>query len=139
MLPRIVAALVLTFVSAAAPLSAQAGMRLPGSAAGNAALPAPPRVDERLFVTPAAATSADVGESAVWSDTVARPRWRYPVIGAVVGLAAGIIHAQAVTSGDYVGLPVEPMYVLPPLYAAAGAFAGLLIDSADRERKARRD
>jgi hypothetical protein len=139
MLPRIVAAFVLTLASAAAPLSAQAGLRLPGSAAENAALPLTPRVDERLFVTPGAATRVEASESARWSDTVARSRWRYPVIGAVIGLAAGIIHAQAVTSGDYVGFPVEPMYFFPPVYAAAGAVVGVMVDSADRKRRARPD
>lgn len=69
----------------------------------------------------------------------ARLRWRYPAIGAGVGLLAGIVHAHAMTRGDYVGFPGEPMYVLPPLYAAGGAFVGLLIDSANHERKARRD
>jgi hypothetical protein len=31
-----------------------------------------------------------------------------------------------------------PIYVMPALYGAAGTFLGVLIDSADRERAARR-
>lgn len=77
-------------------------------------------------------------ESRAWTDTVARPRWRYPAIGAAIGIAAGVLHAHAITRGDYVGIPVEPMYILPPAYGLAGAFIGLLIDSSERERAARR-
>lgn len=76
-------------------------------------------------------------ESRAWADSVTRPRWRYPAIGAGIGVAAGVIHAHAITRGDYVGIPVEPMYILPPVYGAVGAFLGLLVDSAERERARR--
>jgi len=97
-------------------------------------------MDARLIATPVLADrTVDIGWYVGVSDTVARPRWHYPAIGAVIGLVAGVIHAKAATRGDYVGLPVEPMYVYPPVYAAAGAFVGYLVDSSDRRRRARRD
>lgn len=100
--------------------------------------PSAPIVDARLRVDPAEAQNAtDPAESDAWQRVVARPWWQYPAIGAAIGVTAGVIHAYAITQGDYVGLPVEPMYVLPVAYGAAGAFVGLLLDSAERERAAR--
>ena len=94
--------------------------------------------DPRLIVSAAPQEAAGTQESEVWKDVVTRPWWHYPAIGAAIGGAAGVIHANAIMQGDYVGIPVEPIYVLPPAYALAGAFLGLLIDSAERERAARR-
>ena len=55
-------------------------------------------------------------------------------------MGAGLIHAKAITQGDYVGFPwVEPIILLPTAYALAGAFVGLLIDASERERAARRE
>jgi hypothetical protein len=95
-------------------------------------------LDPRLILAATPDDAACPEESDAWKDAVTRPRWQYPAIGAVIGVAAGVIHAHAITQGDYVGIPVEPMYVLPAAYGAIGAFVGLLIDSADRERAARR-
>jgi hypothetical protein len=97
-----------------------------------------PIMDPRLVVSAASHEAAGVKESQAWKDVVTRPWWHYPAIGLAIGGAAGVIHANAIMQGDYVGIPVEPMYVLPPAYGLAGAFLGLLIDSAERERAARR-
>ncbi|HEX6369293.1 MAG TPA: hypothetical protein VF006_10200 [Longimicrobium sp.] len=101
-------------------------------------LPAPVP-DPRLLVEAAEAEdAARPGESEAWRRAVTRPRWHYPAIDAGIGVAAGVIHANAITQGDYVGLPMEPMILLPVAYGAVGAFLGLLIDSSERERAARR-
>jgi hypothetical protein len=97
-----------------------------------------PMLDPRLVVSAASEEVAHPQESEAWKDVVTRPWWHYPAIGLAIGGAAGVIHANAIMQGDYVGIPVEPMYVLPPAYGLAGAFLGLLIDSAERERAARR-
>lgn len=125
----------------ATPLPAQADAPAPAAAlrAPSAGTFAAPVLDPRLIVDPEQRVDATrPAESEAWRDVVARPWWHYPAIGAVIGAAAGAVHAHAITRGDYVGLPVEPMYVLPPAYGAVGAFLGLLIDSAERERAARR-
>jgi hypothetical protein len=133
--------LLLACTLAAMPLSAQ-----PNSGASNPAdgfrvaaqtTLARPWLDGRLIVRDADEASLR-RDSRLHADVVTRPRWRYPAIGAAVGAAGGILYAYAITRGDYVGLPVEPMYVLPAAYGLGGAFLGLLIDSADRERAARR-
>lgn len=100
-------------------------------------LPAP-IMDPRLVVSAAAEDAAGIQESQAWKDVVTRPWWHYPAIGLAIGGAAGAIHANAIMQGDYIGIPVEPMYILPPAYGLVGAFLGLLIDSAERERAARR-
>lgn len=131
-----IAGFVLTLALVAPPLDAQRGAVEPsGTTAGSIAH----TIDARLIVTPVLPDRAAAPVHIDLSDTLARPRWRYPAIGAAIGVVAGAVHAHAMTRGDYVGLPVEPMYVLPPAYAAVGAFVGVLIDSADRERRARRD
>lgn len=117
------------------PLAAQQAGDAPGAVAGDHR---GMRIDPRLVVQPRT-DARQVDAPALRSAAAARPAWRYPAIGAGVGLLGGIVHAHAMTRGDYVGLPVEPMYVLPPAYAAAGAFLGYLADSAGRERRARRD
>jgi hypothetical protein len=98
-----------------------------------------PIMDPRLVVRPTAADdAAGAQESEAWKDVVTRPWWHYPAIGAAIGGAAGAIHVYAITRSDSYGAPVDPRYVLPPAYALAGAFLGILIDSAERERAARR-
>lgn len=119
----------------APPLAAQQAADAPGQIASHRAQVV---IDSRLVVEPRT-DAREVDASALRSAVATRPRWRYPAIGAAIGLAAGIVHAHAITRGDYIGYPVEPMYLFPPAYAAAGAFLGVLVDSADRERKARRD
>jgi hypothetical protein len=99
-----------------------------------------PIMDPRLVVRPTAADdAAGAQESEAWKDVVTRPWWHYPAIGAVIGGAAGAIHARAIMQSDYVGFPLaEPIVVLPIAYGAVGTFLGILIDSAERERAARR-
>lgn len=97
-----------------------------------------PTMDPRLVVSAAGEDATGTQESEAWKDVVTRPWWHYPAIGAVIGGAAGAIHVYAITRSDYYGAPVDPRYVLPPAYALAGAFLGILIDSAEREREARR-
>lgn len=98
----------------------------------------PPMLDPRLVVRTAEEDAASARESQAWRDVVTRPWWHYPAIGAAIGGAAGAIHVYAITRSDYYGAPVDPRYILPPAYALAGAFLGILIDSAERERAARR-
>lgn len=96
-------------------------------------------LDPRLVVRPTAEEEAGgTQESQAWKDVVTRPWWHYPAIGFAVGGAAGVIHANAIMQGDPIGIPFDPRYVLPLAYGAGGAFLGILIDSAERERKARR-
>lgn len=135
--------LVLALRLAATPLAAQTadGVEMPDDA--SAALPAAslhaPVLDPRLVIQPAETLdAARPTESEEWRRVVTRPWWHYPAIGAVIGAAAGVIHANAITQGDYVGIPVEPIHILPPAYGLGGAFLGLLVDSAERERAARR-
>lgn len=98
-----------------------------------------PIMDPRLVVSNAAEDAAGAQESEAWKDVVTRPWWHYPAIGAVIGGAAGAIHARAIMQGDYIGFPLaEPIVVLPIAYGAVGTFLGILIDSAERERAARR-
>lgn len=127
---------------AATPLAAQAAadVAAPGDApaASSAGTLAAPILDPRLIVEPEETVdAAHPTDSEAWRRVVTRPWWHYPAIGAVIGAAAGAIHANAIMQGDYVGIPVEPMYLLPPAYGAAGAFLGILVDSAERERAAR--
>ena len=98
-----------------------------------------PMLDPRLVVSASAEEDASTQESQAWKDVVTRPWWHYPAIGAAIGGAAGAIHANAIMQGDYIGFPLaEPIVVLPLAYGAVGAFLGILIDSAERERAARR-
>lgn len=138
-----IAALALTL--AATPLAAQTGSH--SAAADDApresstiSVPAP-TVDSRLIVAVAAIQDAPrAGESEAWADVVTRPWWHYPAIGAAIGAGAGLIHANTIMRGDYIGFPIaEPNVLLPIAYGAVGAFLGVLVDSADRERAARRD
>ena len=136
----IVLAVALTF--AATPLAAQefvgAGTAEDVQRTPSASSVPRPALDSRLVVQPVVTwNTARPEESQAWQD-VSRPRWHYPAIGAAIGVAAGVIHANAITQGDYVGLPVEPMILLPIAYGAIGAFLGVLMDSAERERAARR-
>lgn len=95
-----------------------------------------PVVDARLVIRAAAEEDAGL-ESRTWKEVVTRPWWHYPAIGAAIGIAAGVVQAKGMQ--DPIGFPIgDPVYVLPTLYGAAGAFVGILIDSADRERAARR-
>jgi hypothetical protein len=132
---RLAAIASIALAACTAPLAAQQTVDAPSHIDGNRARI---QIHSRLVVE-SRRDAREMDSTTLRSVAAARPRWRYPAIGAGVGLLAGIVHAHAMTRGDYVGLPAEPMYVLPPLYAAAGAFVGVLIDSADRERKARRD
>lgn len=90
------------------------------------------RVDPRLVVTPRP-TAGEMDARTLASAVAARPRWVLPAIGAGIGLVAGVVQAHATTRGDYVGLPMEPMYLYPPAYAAAGALLGWLADAVLRE------
>lgn len=124
---------------AATPVAGQtaAGFGAPGDA--PAASLAAPVLDPRLIVEPAETLdSARPTDPGAWKDVVSRPWWHYPAIGAAIGGTAGAIHVYAITRSDFYGAPVDPRYVLPAAYAAAGAFLGILIDSAERERAARR-
>ena len=111
------------------------------ASAGAQTMPAPaertvltPRLDPRLVVAP----ESPLDREATTVDIVTRPRWHYPAAGGAIGAAAGLAHGYAITRQDYVGWPVEPMHFLPVAYGAVGAFLGLLIDNAERERKAAR-
>lgn len=129
--------LMFSAIVAAAPVAAQTDVH---ASARADVLPAtartvlhPPRLDARLVVRDAARPT----DARLQPEVVARPRWRYPAIGAAVGIAAGLIHASSMQ--DPIGFPVgDPIYVMPAVYGLAGAFVGLLIDSAERERAARR-
>lgn len=136
-LPTVVLALTL----AATPLAAQAAVEdaAPGDAPAAASLPVPV-LDPRLSVEPAETVdAARPSESDEWRRVVTRPWWHYPAVGLAIGGAAGAIHANAIMQGDYIGFPLaEPIVVLPIAYGAVGAFLGILIDSAEREREARR-
>ena len=132
--------LLLACTLAATPLGAQSAPRAAAPAAARLASArttlAPPRLDARLVVRHADEAAPRL-QSRIPADVVTRPRWRYPAIGAAIGIAAGLIHASSME--DPIGFPIgDPVYVLPALYGAAGAFVGLLVDSADRERAARR-
>jgi hypothetical protein len=138
-IPIVVFALTL----AATPLATQtaADVATPGDAPAAppaASLPAPV-LDPRLIVEPAEAPdTARPTESEEWQRVVTRPWWHYPAIGLAIGGAAGAIHSNAIMQGDPIGIPFDPRYVLPLAYGAGGAFLGILIDSAERERAARR-
>lgn len=127
---------------ASAPLAAQSS---PASSTGaRPASPvttfdAPP-MDSRLLVDAVERRDASSPrESEPWKDVVTRPWWHYPAIGAAIGAGAGLIHANAIMQGDYVGFPLaEPNVLLPVAYGAVGAFLGVLVDSSERERAARR-
>lgn len=137
-IPVVVLALTLAATPLAAQTAADFTAQGDASAAPSAASLSVPVLDSRLIVEPAEKLDARPTESEEWRGVVTRPWWHYPAIGLAIGGAAGMIHANAIMQGDYVGIPVEPMYVLPPAYGLAGAFLGLLIDSAERERAARR-
>jgi hypothetical protein len=130
MLPRIVL-FTLALVVSVAPASAQQGKQVPfaSTASEEIMLRAAAPIDPRLVVEPRTAA----GEMALTSAVAARPRWVLPAIGAGIGLVAGVVQAHATKQGDYVGLPVEPMYLYPPAYAAAGALLGWLADAVLRE------
>jgi preprotein translocase subunit Sec61beta len=130
------AVLALTLVSTA--LGAQTDIPASPDAALMANTLQAPLLDPRLVVSAAAAETAGAQESEAWKDVVTRPWWHYPAIGGAIGAAAGVIHAHAIMQGDPIGIPFDPRYVLPAAYGAAGAFLGILIDSAERERAARR-
>ncbi|HEX2206960.1 MAG TPA: hypothetical protein VHG93_04710, partial [Longimicrobium sp.] len=90
------------------PLAAQTGVEMKApddapSASAAGTVPAP-ALNSRLIVEMEVDDAARPGETGAWQD-VTRPRWRDPAIGAAVGVGAGLIHANAVTQGDYVGFP----------------------------------
>lgn len=126
MLRAALLALLLSLVPAAAQAQAAAPPVQPSSALA-------PRLDPRLIVSESAARHA----TAPIADVVTRPRWHYPAIGAGVGAVAGLVHGYQL-SGGYLEWPIEPMHILPVLYGAVGAFVGLVVDSAERERAAAR-
>jgi hypothetical protein len=133
MLPRITL-FALAFAASVAPASAQQGKQVPfASTASEEIMPreAAP-IDPRLVMKPRP-SAPEPGPASLASAAAARPRWVLPAIGAGIGLVAGVVQAHATTQGDYVGLPVEPMYLYPPAYAAAGALLGWLADAALRE------
>lgn len=120
------------------PLTAQVtpGLAPPGASLRPAALAAP-ALDLRFVVGEAGRKDpARPVDSPAWKDVVTRPRWRYPAIGAAIGITAGVVQAKGMQ--DPIGFPIDPIYIFPTAYGALGAFIGLLVDSADRERAARR-
>lgn len=130
--------LALSFGATSLPAQSRAGVAFAGETMrpGSSALRAPPR-DVRLLVgVHVAKHPTQPEESSAWKDTVARPWWHYPAIGAAIGITAGVIQAKGMK--DPIGFPVDPIYVFPTIYGAAGAFVGILVDSAERERAARR-
>ena len=127
---------VLALMLVGTPVASQAGADVTAPSAASATTLMPPALDPRLAIT------IDVPDgqpeaSRAWQD-VTRPRWRYPAIGAAVGVAAGLIHGHVIMQGEPIGIPVDARYILAPAYGLAGAFIGLLIDSSERERAARR-
>src|ERR1043165_8389660 len=101
---------VLAFVLVGSPAAAQTGAGAAAPGAASATTPVPHVVDPRLAITistPERPTRPE--EAGEWAD-VTRPRWRYPAIGAAVGVAAGLIHGHVIMQGDPIGLPVDPRY-----------------------------
>lgn len=99
-----------------------------------------PSLDSRLIVEIDTDQAPRPNGSEAWADVVTRPWWHYPAIGAAIGAGAGLLHANSIMRGEYIGFPLaEPNVLLPIAYGAVGAFLGVLIDSSERERAARRD
>lgn len=135
MLLRIVIALAVV-ASDAMPLAAQrareqAPALAPGSAPFRTDSPAGPQevrageVDARRWM---AAFEQERART-----EVNRPRWVFPVAGAVIGGVAGLWYHQSTRSGsDFMG-PIDPVYILGGLGATAGGLTGWYVDAAQRQ------
>lgn len=95
------------------------------------------RTDPRLLVSLSKADSVWADQPEFVSLSAAfvqpRPRWQYPLLGAIIGGVAGGLYAHIRYSGESAfGWPFDPVLVFAPLGAAAGALIGAIVDESVR-------
>jgi hypothetical protein len=131
-----------TFVAmSAAPLTSQIVVEHGNGAEAVAAGTLPPQAGSRLLVqalTPGNLPVAEPQWRAAFDEELARaevnrPRWVFPVAGAVLGGAAGLWYHFSTQSGSDFMVPIDPAYILGGLGAAAGGLIGWYVDSAQRQ------
>lgn len=138
--PTFFAAVLLVAV-AAAPVTAQGGAEFPDDQQAPASDTLSSQAGPRILVQSLAPEPARSREpqwlSAFEQERaraeVNRPRWVFPVAGAVIGGAAGLLyHRSTQSNSDFMG-PVDPVYILAGLGAAAGGLTGWYVDAAQRQ------